>query len=97
MVSSPMSRRSERCPASVPARPIRLEITMTESELVKELRAQASEYRAQLAQLDARCKRAEYKFRCASILNLRLYDWVREKGLKPPRDIGKIQDLDFDQ
>lgn len=70
---------------------------MTESELVKELRIQASEYRAQLAQLDARCKRAEYEYKCASILNLRLYDWIREKGLRPPKDIGKVQDLDFDR
>lgn len=92
-----MSRRSERRPASVPARPIRLEITMTESDLVKELRIQNSDYRAQLAQLDARCKRAEYEYKCAVILNLRLHDWIRDKGLKPPKDIGKVQDLGFDR
>lgn len=68
---------------------------MTESDLVKELRNQNSDYRAQLAQLDARCRRAEYEYKCATILNLRLYDWIREKGLKPPKDIGKVQDLDL--
>lgn len=97
MASSPMLRKSERRPASVPARPIQLEITLTESDLVKELRLQNDDYRARLAQLDDRCKRVEYQYKCAVILNLQLHDWLREKGIKPPKDIGKVQDLGFDR
>ena len=88
-----MSRRSDRRLAAVNSQPIRLEITMTESELVKELRKQNSDYCAQLAQLEERCRRAEYEVQCASILNLRLYDWLRANKIKPPKEITQVRDL----
>lgn len=82
-----------RRPAVVPARPVKLEITMTESELVKELRTQTADYRAQIQQLEERCRRAEYEFKCASVLNLRIYDWLRANKIKVPKEITRVKDL----
>lgn len=70
---------------------------MTESELVRELRTQNAEYKLQIQQLEERCRRAEYSVQCSSILNLRLFDWLKERGIKVPKNIRTVTDLDLPQ
>lgn len=86
-----MSRN--RRPASVPVRPLKLEITMTESALVLELRHQVADYQSRIQQLEERCRRAEYEVQCTSILNLRLYDWLKANKIRIPKEITQVKDL----
>lgn len=97
MASCMTSGRSDRHPAAAirSGQPIRLEISLTESDLVKELRRQTSDMRVQLEELQARVNRAEYRYRCASVLNMRLTDWLREQRIRVPREIAQVKDIDL--
>lgn len=97
MASCRTSGRSNRTPAAAirSGQPIRLEISITDSDLVKDLRQQMSDLSVRMEELQARADRAEYRYRCASILNMRLTDWLREEHIRIPREIAQVKDLDL--
>lgn len=60
---------------------IPLSISLKEDEEVQRLKEQVSTLTAQLNGKQAELDRAEYLFRCESILNNKLVDLIRENGI----------------
>lgn len=67
--------------------PLRLEVSLTPSDEVQQLRQQLSDISLRLAELESQFNRTEYLYRCETIINLRLQDYCREHGLKVPRHL----------
>ena len=65
--------------------PIKLEVSLTPSDEVQQLRQQLSDISSRLAELETQFNRTEYLYRCETIINLRLQGFCREHGLKVPR------------
>lgn len=55
--------------------PLEIHVTYRKDDYTKELEAK-------LAQAEARANRAEYKYRCESVINGQLTDLLREHGIK---------------
>lgn len=74
--------------------PLRVEVSLTPSDEVQALRQQLSEASLQLKELEQRVNRAEYLYRCETIINLRLTDYCRAHGFQVPRHLfGRPYDL----
>lgn len=67
--------------------PLKLEVSLTPSDEVQQLRQQVSDITSRLSELEAQFNRTEYLYRCETIINLRLQDFCREHGLKVPRHL----------
>lgn len=67
--------------------PLKLEVSLTPSDEVQQLRRQLSDITSRLSELEVQFNRAEYLYRCETIINLRLQDFCREHGLKVPRHL----------
>ena len=61
---------------------IPLSISVKEDEEVQRLREEVSELQARNSTLQIELDRAQYLFRCESILNNQLVDLCRERGIK---------------
>ena len=57
------------------ANPIEIHVTYRNDDYVKELERQLAETREQL-------NRAEYRYRCESVINMQLQDLCHEHGIK---------------
>lgn len=69
--------------------PQRLEIVLTPSEEVERLKATIAKQSEYIRQLQADYNRLEYKYRCESIVNMRLLDRLKEYNLYPGPDMFK--------
>ena len=67
--------------------PLKLEVTVTSSDEVQDLRRQLSDLASQLQDLKDQVNRVEYLYRCETIINLKLTDYCRAHGLKIPRHL----------
>lgn len=67
--------------------PIKLDITLTTSDEVMALRQQVSDLTSQLQDLRAQLNRAEYLFRCETIINTRLADLCRAQRVAVPKSL----------
>lgn len=63
-------------------RVIPLSVSLKDDEEVRQLRTQVAELTDRLSVLQHELDRAQYLFRCESILNNQLVDLLREKGIK---------------
>lgn len=75
-------------PSFLPARtggPPKLEIVLTPSDEVLQLRQQVEDLQDRLAALKERCNRIEYLYNCEVIINLQITDYCRDQGWKIPR------------
>lgn len=67
--------------------PLRVDVSLTPSDEVQQLRQQVSDITLRLSELETQFNRTEYLYRCETIINLRLQDFCREHGLKVPRHL----------
>lgn len=70
-----------------PLPPLRVDVSLTPSDEVQQLRQQVSDITLRLSELETQFNRTEYLYRCETIINLRLQDFCREHGLKVPRQL----------
>lgn len=86
---------SSRCRLSFPLSvilsrqgdPFKLDVTLTTSDEVLALRQQASELASQVQELRAQLNRAEYLYRCETVINTRLVDLCRSQGVAVPKQL----------
>lgn len=87
---SPLSDFSSLVPAlsklieGVGNAPIRLSVSLCDAEEIKEYKDRITELECELERLRANFNRSEYLFRCESLYNARLLDFIREHGLNVP-------------
>lgn len=74
---------------SSPLPPITVNVNLSPTDELVELRQQVAALEAQLACKDTELNRAEYLFRCESIINTRITDYCRENGIKLPKHLLK--------
>lgn len=67
--------------------PLKVEVSLTPSDEVQQLRTRVDELSAAVQELKVQFDRTEYLYRCETIINLRLQDFCREHGLKVPRHL----------
>lgn len=67
--------------------PLKLDVRLTASDEVQDLRRQLSELASQVQQLKDQVNRLEYLYRCETIINLQLTDYCRAQGVKVPRHL----------
>lgn len=65
--------------------PIRLDITLTTSDEVLQLRSRVSDLEADLLRETSDRKRAEWKYACECNLRMQLCDYLREHDIKIPK------------
>ncbi len=65
--------------------PIEIHVRLTPSDEVLTLRSQLEASRQECERLQEELRRLEFQFRCETLINLRLQDLCREKGVKIPR------------
>lgn len=64
---------------------IRLDITLTNSDEVMQLRARVAELEAALDQTRTELHRVEYLFRCETLINTSLHDLCKTHHVKVPK------------
>ncbi len=67
--------------------PLKVEVSVTPSERVQDLKAQVAALHEALDALQAKYNRTEYLYRCECVINDRLHDYCRSHGLNPPRSL----------
>lgn len=67
--------------------PLKLDVTVTASDEVQQLRGQLSELASQVRDLRVQVDRVEYLYRCETLINLKLTDYCRVHGLQVPRQL----------
>lgn len=72
--------------------PIRLEVSLTPSERVRELEQQVIALTSDLDTLRRQFDRTEYLYRCEVMINTQLVDYCREQGVHPPKRLFKVED-----
>lgn len=65
--------------------PLKLDITLTASDEVMQLRQQVSDLASQVETLQAQLHRAEYLFRCETIINQKLVDHCKAHRVPVPK------------
>jgi len=63
---------------------IPLNITLTTSDEVQQLRQQLADLEQKQEELQKAFHRVEFNFRCESIINMELQDFCTRNGLRPP-------------
>lgn len=66
---------------------LKLDITLTTSDEVLALRQHVSELTSQLQDVRAQLNRAEYLYRCETVINTRLVDLCRSQGVVVPKQL----------
>lgn len=69
---------------------IRLEVCLTESKLVQDLRQRNAELEARNAELEKLNSRYQFDLVCQQKINLQLRDYCREEGYNIPRRLFTI-------
>lgn len=64
--------------------PLKLDITLTTSDEVMELRARVADLEAQLAELKEAHRRTEYLYRCECLLNFEMQDLLKSHRIAFP-------------
>lgn len=64
--------------------PLSLDVRVTPSDEVQQLRQQVEDLRQNLADLQAKYNRTEYLYRCETLINLQLHDLCKDHGIKVP-------------
>lgn len=64
-----------------------LDVTLTSSEEVLDLRDQVATLTARIDELQHQLKRAEYLYRCETVINTRLMDYCRSESLPVPKSL----------
>lgn len=65
--------------------PPKIEVVVTPSAEVTQLRERVKTLEADLMELTAKYKRIEFKYACECNLRMQICDWVRERGLSVPK------------
>ncbi len=66
---------------------LKLDITLTTSDEVLALRQQVSDLTSQIQELRAQLNRAEYLYRCETVINTRLVDLCRDHSVPVPKQL----------
>lgn len=72
--------------------PLRVEVILTPSEEVMQLRQQIHDLQAQLDRLQQQYDRTEYLYRCEVLISLQLSDLCRAQGVNVPRALYERPD-----
>ena len=62
--------------------PLEIRVVLRNDEVVKDLENQIRRLQAERADLIAQRDRAEYKYRCETIINTELHDLLKAHGIK---------------
>lgn len=65
--------------------PLCVRVILTTSDEVQALRAQVAQLKADLAALQSSFERAEYLYRCETLINCQLVDLCKAEGIVIPR------------
>lgn len=69
--------------------PIRLSVSLCDAEEIKEYKDRVEKLVRENAKLREDYNRAEYLFRCETLYNTRLLDFIRDHGLNVPASLFK--------
>lgn len=70
-----------------------LNIRLTPSEEVQSLKEQVQTLTQQIDTLKAQANRAEFLYRCETLINLEITDYCKEQGIILPRSLFKHPDF----